>query len=128
MLVNLTPHAMHIYPVRTPARITPGSTAPVRVIAPCTDYPPARLGETILGFDNYVDTDIPVYRIRFGGDNSSPLPAATAGTWYIVSRPVALAHPYRDDLLVPHGTVRDLDGNVLGSTGFARPMPPEVIP
>jgi hypothetical protein len=27
---------------------------------------------------------------------------------------------------VPFGTVRDWDGNVLGSTAFARPIPPEV--
>lgn len=128
MLVNLTPHPMHIYPTGTPDRIVPGTVIPVRVIDPCTDHPPARLGETILGLDNDIDVNIPVYRIRFDGANSSPLPATKAGTWYIVSRPVALAHPHRGDLLVPHGTIRDLDGKTLGATGFARPIPPEVIP
>jgi hypothetical protein len=129
MLVNLTPHPMHIYPDGTPEWIVPGTVTPVHVIAPSGDYPPARLGETILGYDNdYRGIGIPVYRIRFGGDNASPIPAPTRGTWYIVSRPVALAHSNRDDLLVPYGTVRDFDGKTLGSTGFARPIPPEVTP
>jgi hypothetical protein len=129
MFINLTPHAMHIFPVGTPETIWPGTVIPILVIDPSTDFPPARMGETILGYDeSYNGTGIPIYRIRFGGDNASPIPAPKPGTRYIVSRPVALAHPNRDDLLVPYGTVRDYDGNVLGSTGFARPIPPEVAP
>lgn len=127
MLVNLTPHPMHIYPDRTPERIVPGSVEPICIIHPGSD-PAPRLGETILGFDCYAYGVIPIYRIRFGGDNAHPIPAPTPGGQYIVSRPVALAHPNRDDLLVPHGIVRDMTGHTLGCTGFARPIPPEAIP
>jgi hypothetical protein len=120
---------MHIYPVNTPDRIEPGTVAATQVIYPSTDYPTVRLGQTVLGEDNLGDGII-VTRIAFGEpthltpsttDTAGVLPQPADNTWYIVSTPVALASPHRTDLLVPYGFIRDLDGNVLGSRGFARP-------
>jgi hypothetical protein len=129
MLINLTPHPMHIYPVNTPDRIEPGTVAATQVIYPSTDYPTVRLGQTLLGEETLGDGMI-VTRIAFGeATHLTPAPSSPIGalpdpadnTWYIVSTPVALASPHRSDLLVPYGHVRDLDGNVIGSRGFARP-------
>lgn len=121
-LVNLTPHPMNIYPLDTPERIRWGTVTPIAVIHPSTDHEPARLGQRPLATED-IGIGFPVHRVAFGPYPGQPnlLPRPVPGTWYIVSTLVALAHPHRPDLLVPFGTIRDLDGNVIGSTGFARP-------
>jgi len=123
MLVNLTPHPMSIYTTGTPERVSPENVTPIVVIPPSPNHEPARLGQRPTRADD-IGIGLPVQRVIFGQWDGQPngLPPARPGIWYIVSTLVALAHPHRDDLLVPYGTVRDLDGNVIGSTGFARPV------
>jgi hypothetical protein len=125
MLVNLTPHPLHIYPSDTPDRVEPGSVTPLRVIAPSADHHPARLGHRIVGPEN-IDVGVPVDRVAFGPDTGqvSSLPEPRSGTWYVVSLVVGLAATHRDDLLVPHEYVRDLDGAVIGSRKLASPHRP----
>lgn len=122
MIVNLTPHPLHIYPPDTPDRIALGSVAALRVLPPSAQYPPARLGHQVLG-EQRIDDDIPVARVAFGPREGqvSDLPEPRAGTWYVVSLVVGLAAAHRDDLLVLHEYVRDLDGHVIGSRMLARP-------
>ncbi|GAA2623767.1 hypothetical protein GCM10010399_63800 [Dactylosporangium fulvum] len=117
MIVNLTPHPMHIYPADCPDRIVPGTVDPL-VVLPAYDRPP-RLGETELGAARPVD-GVPVVDIRFGGGEGLPEPGP--GVWLVVSRPVAMVNRHRCDLLVPHHVVRDLDGSTLGCRAFGRPL------
>jgi len=120
MIVNLTPHPMHIYPPQTPDRITPGSVNPLLVIAPSAQFPPARLGQRVIGQER-ID-GIPVEQVAFGPAHAHlSLPEPDAGTWYVVALVVGLAAPHRDDLLVPHDYVRDFDGRIIGSRKLARP-------
>lgn len=121
LLVNLTPHPMHLYPVGTPERVDPTTVTPIAVIPPAAPHRPVRFGQRNLGPDN-IDIGYPVHRVALGQSDTdnTVLPPATDGTWYIVSTLVALAHPTRTDLLMPYGTVRDLDGQTIGTTGFAR--------
>jgi ADP-ribose pyrophosphatase len=127
MLINLCPHAMHIYPANTPDRIEAGTVTPEFVIYPATGRAAARLGQTNLG-PGHTDarilalSGITTTRVAF---HAEALPEPATDTWYIVSTPVAQAHPDRTDLLVPYGHVRDLHGNVIGSRGFARPTNPQ---
>ncbi|GAA0719405.1 hypothetical protein Drose_05730 [Dactylosporangium roseum] len=117
MIINLTPHPMHVYSSTCPDRIVPGAVEPVVILPPC-DRPP-RLGETEIGRVRPVD-GVPVVDIRFGGGEG--LPAPERGVWLVVSRPVAMVNRDRDDLLVPHEVVRDLDGRTLGCRAFGRPV------
>lgn len=48
------------------------------------------------------------------------VPEPKPNTIYLVSKPVAMALPERDDLYVVNGLVRDRDGKVLGSRSIAR--------
>lgn len=48
------------------------------------------------------------------------LPEAEQGTIYIVSALVAQAVKGRSDVVVPDGSVRNQDGQIVGCTGFAR--------
>lgn len=122
MIVNLTPHPLHIYPADTPDRIVVGSVAPLRVLPPSAQQPPARLGHQVIG-EQLIDDDIPVALVAFGPREGqvSDLPEPRTGTWYVVSLVVGLAAVHRDDLLVLHEYVRDLDGHVIGSRMLARP-------
>ncbi|GAA5200716.1 hypothetical protein GCM10023322_79170 [Rugosimonospora acidiphila] len=122
MIINLTPHPLHIFPAQTPDRIASGSVEPLRVIPPSQDYPPARLGQVVLRTD-FIDDMIPVDQVAFGPSTGqvSQLPASVPGTWYVVSLVVGLAATHRTDLLVPHEYVRDLDGSIIGSRRLARP-------
>ncbi|MEO3780484.1 hypothetical protein ABGB16_27455 [Micromonospora sp. B11E3] len=121
MIVNLTPHPVRIWPEDTPDRIDPDSVTPLRVIPPSTQQP-ARLGERVVGPDD-LDLGVPVERVAFGAaQHSTPsLPPPVEGTYYLVSLVVGLAAYDRDDLLVCHATVRNLDGSVIGARKLARP-------
>jgi len=48
------------------------------------------------------------------------MPEQVSGVAYIVSALVRSAYPDRTDLLIPHGLVRDDDGNIIGCRGFAQ--------
>jgi hypothetical protein len=121
-IVNLTPHPVQIFPSDTPDRIAPGSVTPLRVITPSTQHQPVRLGQHVVGPDD-LDLDVPVERVAFGAAHNGipPLPPPVAGTDYLVSLVVGLAGHNRDDLLVCHDTVRDLDGSIIGARKLARP-------
>jgi hypothetical protein len=114
-LVNLTPHSVTlvgdggtvvIQPTGAPARVTLSSDQPDLTVRVCIgeDY---RIG-------------VPVVVTATTGEVTG-LPPAAAGTLYIVSRPVAAARPERDDLVVPHDTVRDDCGVVIGCRALAKP-------
>lgn len=122
MIVNLTPHPLHIYPPDTPDRIAAGSVTPLRALPPSAQYQPARLGHQVIGAE-HIDDAIPVVLVAFGpGDGRvSDLPQPRPNTWYVVSLVVGLAAAHRADLLVVHEYVRDLDGHVIGSRMLARP-------
>jgi hypothetical protein len=129
MIVNLTPHPMHIYPADTPERIAPGSVSPIRVIAPSTQYPPARLGQRVIGEDGSIEDGITVDLVAFGPSNGQvTLPEPREGIWYLVALVVGLAAAHRADLLVPHEYVRDLDGCIIGSRKLARPATAATTP
>jgi hypothetical protein len=127
MIVNLTPHPLHLYPWHTPDRIKPGSVAATRIIAPSDQYPPARLGHTAIG-TGFVDDGVEIEDVEFGADtaHADGLPEPVSGMWFVVCLVVALAATHRSDLLVPHGYVRDdLDGSVIGSRTLGCPVRPE---
>jgi hypothetical protein len=123
MFVNLTPHALHIYPPDTADRIEPGSVAVSKVISPSREYPPARVGHTVAGA-GFLHEGVLVEDVAFGANIGQVtwLPDPVPGTWYVVSLPVGLAALHRDDLLVNHEYVRDLDGSIIGSRKLARPV------
>ena len=125
MIVNLTPHPVHIYPSDTPDRIEPGSVTTLRVIEPSAQHQPVRLGQHVVGDDD-LDLGIPVERVAFGSSNNgvTTLPPTVEGTYYLVSLVVGLAASDRNDLLVPHDTVRDISGSIIGSRKLARPSRP----
>jgi hypothetical protein len=126
IILNLTPHPMHIYPLDTPDRIAPENAHPIAVIPPSAEHPRARLGHTVVPGSATVLDGVPVEEVVFGADTSDPhwLPDPVPGTRYVVSLVVGLAADHRDDLLVPHDYVRDLNGAVIGSRKLARPVHP----
>jgi hypothetical protein len=124
MIINLTPHAMHIYPPGTPDEIEPGTVQPVHIIEPSANLGPARLGHAVAITDEDVDPDtgIRVDLVVFGAERGPiGLPPVVDGTCYLVSLVVGLAAVGRHDLLVPHEYVRDLGGRIIGSRKLARP-------
>lgn len=132
MFVNLTPHPITIYPADTPDRIEPGTVTPTRIVPPSATHPPARLGQTNLETGFSYD-GVAIEDVAFGPDAAltPTIPDPVAGTWYIVALVVAIAARDRDDLLVPHAYVRDLDGSIIGSRRLGRPTrvpPAETLP
>lgn len=99
MLVNLTPHAIHVN----------GNT-----IDPDKSYPIPRISmnRTKIGEIH----GIPLYKNVTGGTDN--LPEEQDGVLYIVSALVRLANPNRLDLVSPGNLIRDDKGNVIGSDGF----------
>jgi hypothetical protein len=126
MIVNLTPHSLNIYPPETADRIEPGSVGPLQVIPPSTAYPPAPLGQTVVG-TGFVHDGVVVEDVAFGADagHTTNLPDPVPGIWFVVSLVVGLACAHRDDLLVPHAYVRDRSGSIVGSRKLARPARPD---
>lgn len=122
-LINLTPHAMHLYAPDCPARINPDEHDAIRVIEPSGTI--ARLGATELG-DWHLD-GIAVVQVDFCGTTGLPpyaghMDSRDRETWYLVSLVTALAAPERGDLLVPFADVRNGSGQVVGCRAFARPV------
>ncbi len=122
MIVNLTPHDMHIFPAGTPDRIEPGTVTPTHIIPPW--HQTVRLGHRVTATMTMTVDGIVVDDVAFGADTSQPdwLPAPHDGTWYLVSLPVGLAAAHRTDLLVVHEPVRDMNGRTLGCRKLARPV------
>ena len=122
MIINLTPHPLHLFPADTPDRIGAGSVAPWRVLEPSPHSRPARLGQRLIQVDTPID-GIPVERLAFGAETAAvtELPPPGDDLWYVVSLVVGIAARHRSDLLVLHEYVRDLDGRVIGARKLARP-------
>lgn len=117
MLVNLTPHPLHIYPRDTPDRIERGSVEPGMVIPPSDIV--ARIGQVELGTVYLNGCDLPVEYVEY--HHVVGLPDPQPDTWYVVSLALALAHD-RADLLVIYREVRDMDGATIGCRQLARPV------
>jgi hypothetical protein len=129
MLVNLTPHAIRVYPADTPDVIDPAEYTPVLVLdAP--DIPPARVGEIDLGRQTLPGVPCPVSFIEYRAATGLPpyVPWHGDGTadrvWYVVSLVLALAQQgHRGDLLAPYGEIRDLaHGRVVGCRELVLPV------
>ncbi|MEV1331113.1 hypothetical protein AB0J20_16225 [Micromonospora costi] len=121
MLVNLTPHPIRIYGWQVPDRFNLGDHEPEMVIEPSGTV--ARLGQIELGTQHLRHCETAVEYVQYGHTNG--LPPSPSGehptTWYVVSLPLALAHP-RADLLVPYQEIRNLEGTVIGCRSLARPV------
>jgi hypothetical protein len=127
MIINLTPHAIDIYPAGTPDVIDPGfSHLPTVTLPPSGNV--ARIREqrlpdvtgvygaealTMAGLEGILD-------VAFG--HVINLPDAKPATWYVVSLACALAVPRRHDLLVPYEQLRNDVGTVVGCRRLARPV------
>ncbi|WP_433357773.1 hypothetical protein ACQP25_44345 (plasmid) [Microtetraspora malaysiensis] len=114
MLVNLTPHPVHIYDQAGPDEGTTDHLAPYlrRTIPPAGRM--ARLATSSTGHREQVEIDgivIDVEGVQYGSIDGLPEPAE--GVWYIVPLVTALA-ARRPDLLVPHQQVRNEHGTVIG--------------
>ncbi|MEU3136978.1 hypothetical protein ABZ691_29945 [Streptomyces sp. NPDC006854] len=108
-LVNLTPHPVRLVAEDgTTLTELPPSPAPARRTESTTPEPPL----------DATGVTVPVVRLSFGPAVNLPPPAP--GTAYVVSRPVAEAHPDRDDLFVPAHLVRNTDGITTGCRALAR--------
>jgi hypothetical protein len=134
MILNLTPHPLHIYPSNCPDRIEFGDVEPDFTVAPSGRI--ARLAEETLGtgFTDAFDmegttpaeslTSIAVEYVNYGSvyglpghDGNDP-----PRTFYVVALVVALAARDRSDLLVPYRDVRTMAGTVVGCRQLARPV------
>lgn len=103
-LINLTPHEVTIAGCRIPAS---GLLARCEVNA----VPGVRL--MLPG-----GWEIPVEVVQLG--KVTGLPEPMTGVAYVVPRLTADACPYRTDLYVPHGLIRDDDGVIIGAKGLAQ--------
>jgi len=70
--------------------------------------------------DNLVSSinGIDIFNVEFGEVKNLPKPKA--GHYFIVSRMVLEAVEKRNDLIFPHGLVRNDDGQIIGARGFAK--------
>jgi hypothetical protein len=120
-LLNTTPHPVHVYPAGTADRIRDGEVEPLLVLPAFST--PVRAGEQTLACGDVllahagVAHRIPVAVVRPGLGTLLP---RRRGVWLVVSRPVAMSAPYRDDLIVIDREVRDHVGRTIGCRGFAR--------
>lgn len=101
--VNLTPHAVTVLNADGDVVL---SVPPSGTVARCEVK--SEVVNTING--------VPITKNVFGPVDG--LPDREEGTYFIVSALVKNAHPDRDDLLVPVGTVRAQDGRILGCTSL----------
>lgn len=62
----------------------------------------------------------PVYRTQVLVPEDVELPHQERGVGYIVSRACAEAFPHRDDFYIPHKTMRDDEGKIIGCLGLAQ--------
>lgn len=130
MIVNLTPHPIHIYHPNVPDRIQPdGEHQPILTYEPSGQI--ARLSGEPIGSmaleagDAWISVDYINYGSVYGlppfdaasFDSDEDLPR----TYYVVSLVVALGSRGRCDLLSPYREVRTMEGSVIGCRALARP-------
>lgn len=117
MILNLTPHPIHIYAADRPDGHDDPDWGLLHIIAP--EHIPARL-EMEASRRRYID-GIPIETVMYGA--TEDLPPITRGVSHIVSLPVALALVHeRHDLLVPYREVRNATGTVIGCRQLAQPI------
>ena len=111
-VINLQPHAV----------VFPNGSK----IEPSGDI--ARVGEALKPFPHPLnELGIPVVEQQLGkvsifrqeSDEELPFPERDQDVFYVVSLYVAQALPYRKDLLVPVGQLRDEKGRIVGCEGLA---------
>lgn len=128
MLVNLTPHPIHIYGWSVPDRFEPGEHQPLMTLEPSGTV--ARIGQIDLGTQYLQNCPAPVEYVEFRHANGLP-PKPERGsaewenptTWYVVSLALALSHAgLRPDLLVPYLEIRNPQGTVIGCRSLAYPV------
>lgn len=114
MVINLTPHPVHIYRPETPDGAPPAELQRHLLASLPPSGRTARLSTTELGPAGIVDiagVPVGVAGVRFG--ELEGVPAQADGVVYVVPLVSALA-ARRGDFLVPHGQVRNADGTVVG--------------
>ena len=108
-IINLTPHELTLV----------GNDGQV-----LARFPPSgqvlRLVEKTTSSTNLVHEGVEIPLLTKSVGAAEDLPPREEGTLYIVSLPVALRYPERDDFVVPHDYVRDENGRVLGCRALAR--------
>ena len=130
MITNLTPHPIRIYGYEVPDRFNLGDYEPTQIFEPSGQV--ARIGEIELGGDGLLrGADVRVELIEYRHANGLPPKYENWDTnteWYIVSLALALAMAetkgtsHRNDLLVPHRQIRNLEGTVIGCRTLALPV------
>lgn len=125
MITNLTPHPIRIYGYDVPDRFNLGDYEPTQIFKPSGTV--ARIGEIELGGDGLLrGADCRVELIEYRHANGLPPKYENWDTntdWYIVSLALALSMALqRNDLLVPHREVRNLEGTVIGCRALALPV------
>lgn len=105
-IINLTPHPVNL--INKEGVTT--DTFPVAGPAPRL----VELVETLQDVDG-----IPVNKVSYGEEVTN-LPAPQEGVLLIVSRITAAAVTGREDILFPHGEVRDENGRILGVQALGR--------
>jgi len=116
MILNLTPHTVTIFKPETPDRIGVTFGLKSYIVATIKSSEPLRLTELVASAA-YID-GILVNWVRYG--NLSYNPPQEQDTYYIVSLATALA-VRREDFLVPHREVRNMDGVIIGCRALAKP-------
>ena len=107
-LVNLTPHAIHLYKDGDLMLTIEKPESALRL--------PEE--QEHLFFIGASGKQIEVKKKKFG--ETYQLPEPKKGVLYIVSLIVALAFPKRQDFLVTNDAVRDENGNIIGCKGFSK--------
>ena len=119
VLLNKTPHTIHLYPP-TPQ----DGEQPIASFTPHGE--PVRCSVESVPQTNIIIENAhpdPFVEVMLYTSTFDPVlnePPIQEGTMYIVSRIVAEALPHRRDLLIPEQTVRDSQGRIIGCRAFAR--------
>jgi hypothetical protein len=114
-LVNLCPHEIDLRLGDGEEIVLPSAGAPARVVERADG------AERVPIAVNGHMVEVPVTTVEMG--ETVALPPPRPGVLYVVSFPVAYAHPERDDLLVPDDLVRDEHGRVVACQRLARMRP-----
>lgn len=120
MIVNLTPHPIHIYAPDTPDVVGP-EHKPLCTIPPSGTYARITTTRTPSGTIT-VSGGLEVPLVVTVHGKVVDLPAPQPGIFYVVSLPcmTELWHSGRADLVVVDRPVRNSEGTVVGARGFGR--------
>lgn len=123
MIVNLTPHPIHIYAPDAPDVVGP-EHKPLYTIPPSGTYARIATTRTPSGTITVGDgLEVPLVVTVHG--KVVDLPAPQPGIFYVVSLPcmTEMRHSGRADLVVVDRLVRNAEGTVVGARGFGRVAP-----